>query len=398
MLGQFVRRTFERRTGASEGRKHVELTLGKSVPGVDRREFVGEVFRQAMQASNDPLWRDIKIRSLAPPLVLDACDVVKFAAHDSTITRPEAMVASMEATVRWVSVTAIAPIAWGTNYFVTRQFLPSDYPFYGAALRALPAGLVLFAVSRTRPRGSWWWKSALLGILNVGAFFVLVYVSAQLLPSSVAAPMMAASAGVMMLLAWPLLAQKPRALPLAGAAIGVAGVCIIALADTGRVSPYGVIAAVAAMLMSSIGYILTKRWSDGVIVVALTSWQLIAGGIAVLPVAALAEGAPPDLSARASLGFAYVSIVATALAFAAWFAGLQRLDAGTVGLIGLLNPVAGVIFGTVVAGEPFGPRQLAGTLIVLTGVILGQSRMWFKRPPDAASGPQLQAPEMANEQ
>ena len=32
-------------------------------------------------------------------------------------------------------------------------------------------------------------------------------------------------------------------------------------------------------------------------------------------------------------------------AFVAWFAGLKHLEAGTVGLIGLLNPVTGVLVG-----------------------------------------------------
>lgn len=98
----------------------------------------------------------------------------------------EATLASMEATVRWVGITAIAPVAWGTNYYVTHHFLPTDYPLYGAAIRALPAGLLLLLLRRRLPRGAWWWKSAILGILNVGAFFTLIYVAAQLLPTSVA--------------------------------------------------------------------------------------------------------------------------------------------------------------------------------------------------------------------
>jgi len=53
-----------------------------------------------------------------------------------------------------------------------------------------------------------------------------------------------------------------------------------------------------------------------------------------------------------------VSLVATALAYLAWFTGLQRLPAATVGLIGLLNPVTGVLLGTL-SGGPAGFRSLA---------------------------------------
>ena len=60
-----------------------------------------------------------------------------------------------------------------------------------------------------------------------------------------------------------------------------------------------------------------------------------------------------------------------ALAFAAWFAGLRHLPAGTVGLIGLLNPVTGVLLGTAVAGEVLTVQQLCGLVLVLVGVVLG---------------------------
>ncbi len=281
----------------------------------------------------------------------------------------------------WLLVTAIAPIAWGSNYFVTRQFLPLDHPLWGAALRALPAGILLVAVARSRPRGAWWWKSLVLGALNVSAFFVLIYLASQLLPSSVASTIMASSAAALMLLAWPLLAERPGGFAIAGAALGFGGVCVMLLggggsagADAG-IRPLGVLASLAAMLLSSLGFVLSKKWSTGrESTLATTSWQLVAGGLLLLPFAALVEGAPPALDAPAVAGFAYVTVVATALAFVAWFSGLRHLPASTVGLIGLLNPVTGVLLGTLVAGEVFGPAQALGTALVLGGVMLGRAR------------------------
>ncbi|MFC7760242.1 hypothetical protein ACFQY4_21120 [Catellatospora bangladeshensis] len=57
----------------------------------------------------------------------------------------------MEGKLRWIAVSAVAPVAWGSTYFVTHRFLPPDYPFYGAAIRALPAGLLLLLVRRRLP-------------------------------------------------------------------------------------------------------------------------------------------------------------------------------------------------------------------------------------------------------
>ncbi len=274
-------------------------------------------------------------------------------------------------------VAAIAPIAWGSTYVVTAQLLPPESPLWGSVLRALPAGLLLLALparetGRRLPRGAWWWRSAVLGVLNVGAFFILIYLAAQLLPSSLAAMLMATSPAVMMLLAWPLLRERPHVLSLIGAALGFAGVALMLATGTAAANPGGVVASLAAMTMSSVGFVLTKRWGGGVPLLSLTAWQLTAGGLAIVPVALVIEGLPPALTGTELLGFAYVTLVATAVAYVAWFSALRHLGAGAVGLMGLLNPVTGVVLGAAIAGEAFTPLQLLGMALVLLGITLGQ--------------------------
>jgi drug/metabolite transporter (DMT)-like permease len=103
----------------------------------------------------------------------------------------------------------------------------------------------------------------------------------------------------------------------------------------------------------------------------MTSWQLIGGSLVLLPVAVLVEGAPPALTVPSALGFAYVTLVATAMAYVAWFTGLRRLTPAVVGIVGLLNPLTGVVLGVVVAGEAFGMPQAVGFALVLLGIVVG---------------------------
>ncbi|MFB6888526.1 DMT family transporter [Kitasatospora sp. NPDC056327] len=278
----------------------------------------------------------------------------------------------MEASFRWALLTAVAPVAWGANYYVTREFLPADRPLWGAALRALPAGLLLLALRPRRPRGVWWGRSALLGLLNTAGFFVLLYVASQSLATSVASTVMAAAPLVMLLLAWALTGGRPARAHLLGALVGLGGVGLMLLTRAEPVSPPGLAASAAAVLVSSLGYVLAGRWRDGPDVLATTAWQLVAGGLVLLPAAAVFEGPPAAPTGRELLALGYVALVATALAFTAWFAGLRHLPAGTVGLLGLLNPLTGVLLGTVVAGEELGPLQVVGLLLVLGGVALGR--------------------------
>jgi probable blue pigment (indigoidine) exporter len=280
---------------------------------------------------------------------------------------------------RWIALTAIAPVTWGTNYYVTRHFLPPDAPLYGAVFRALPAGLLLLAVRRQRPRGSWWWKSFVLGTLNMGAFFALIYVAAQRLPTSVASTIMATSPVAMMMIAWLLVAERPKSLALIGAAVGIGGVTLMLSGGAAHIDPIGVAASITALVMSSFGFVLAKRWGAEIDVLASTSWQLIAGGVMLMPLAGFVHGAPPQLDVTALLAFAYVTVVATAIAFAAWFTGLRHLRAGTVGLVGLLNPVTGVLLGTLVAAEGMTVRKAAGIVLVLAGIVIGKATI-TRRP------------------
>ena len=279
----------------------------------------------------------------------------------------------MEAKWRWVLICAIAPVSWGATYFVTRHFLPDGAPLWSAALRALPAGMILLAVARRLPSGSWLWKSLVLGLLNFGAFFVLVYLAAQLLPTSVAASVMALAPVALSMLAIPLLRQRPTAYMLIGAVLGVVGVGLLVGLGASRIDPLGVAISLLALLLSSLGAILATKWRDDLPLVATTSWQLVAGGLMLLVAAIVVEGAPPAMTSTNVLAYGAISLVATAIAFLCWFAGLRHLPAGTVGIIGLLNPVTGVLLGVLLAAETLSVSQCLGLALVAAALLLGRS-------------------------
>lgn len=272
---------------------------------------------------------------------------------------------------RWVALTAIAPIAWGSTYFVTGHFLPADVALWGGVIRCLPAGLLILLLVRRLPHGSWWWRSLVLGLLSVGGLNVLVYVVAQRLPSSLAATLMSTSAASMLLLSWLILHQRPRLAAVVGAAIGITGVVVMMGFGAGPIDPWGVVASIAAMLSSTLGFVLTAKWGTDIPAVTMASWQLTAGSLLVLPFAVLFEGPPPALNGPAIAGFAYLIVVATALAYVVWFIGLRRLTGAAVGIIGLLNPVTGVLLGVLLGGEVFGVPQAIGLALVISGVFLG---------------------------
>ncbi|NUS13465.1 MAG: EamA family transporter, partial [Streptomyces sp.] len=106
------------------------------------------------------------------------------------------------------ALTALAPAVWGTTYIVTTEFLPDGHPLFAGLLRALPAGLIALALTRTLPRGAWWGKAAVLGVLNIGLFLPLLFTAAERLPGGVAATLGAVQPLAVALLAAPVLHER----------------------------------------------------------------------------------------------------------------------------------------------------------------------------------------------
>jgi probable blue pigment (indigoidine) exporter len=274
--------------------------------------------------------------------------------------------------MRTLLITAVAPVAWGTTYIVTETFLPPDRPLFAAAARALPAGLVLLAFRHRLPRGDWWWKAALLGLCNIGLFFPLVFLAAYELPGGLAATVQAMSPLAVMAIALPTLGERPGARRVVAGLVGIVGVGLLVLRAGSQISTLGLLAAIGSVLVSALGFVLVKRWPSPTDMLTTISWQLVAGGLVLVPVALLVEGPPPALSAANVGGLLWLTTMGTAVAYFCWFRGLVRMPAGAVSLVGLVNPVVGTLLGVLFAGELFGWPQALGMVLVLGGVVAGQ--------------------------
>ncbi|MEU2713559.1 EamA family transporter [Streptomyces sp. NPDC007205] len=273
-----------------------------------------------------------------------------------------------------VLLTALAPVSWGTTYAVTTELLPPGRPLFTALLRALPAGLVLLAVTRVLPRGGWWWRSAALGALNIGAFFPLLFVSAYRLPGGMAAVVGSVQPLFVVGLSALLLGQRPAPRTLVTGVVAAFGVSLVVLQGTGTLDAVGVLAAVAATASMAAGTVLTKRWGrpDGVGPLALTGWQLSAGGLLIAPVAFLTEGTPPALDGRAVAGYGYLALANTAVAYWLWFRGIGRLSAPQVAFLGPLSPLTAAVVGWAALGQTFTPVQMTGMALAFGAALAGQ--------------------------
>ena len=273
-----------------------------------------------------------------------------------------------------IALTALPAAIWGSTYAVTQEWLPPDRPLFAATVRALPVGLLMLLWVRRLPRGDWWWRSLVLGSLNIGLFYALLFLAAYRLPSGLGATLVATAPMVTMGVSALLLGQRPARVSLAAGLVGLFGVGLLVLQNglDKALDPVGLAAGLLAVVLSSFGFVLTKKWSPPADVVTVTSWQLVAGGLVLLPIGLVVEGAPPALDLPAVGALAYLGLIGSGVAYVLWFRGLSLLGPTSASIIGLVNPVVGVLLGVAMLGERFGGVHLVAMLLVMGSVVAAQ--------------------------
>ncbi|MEW1955828.1 EamA family transporter [Terrabacter sp. NPDC080008] len=272
------------------------------------------------------------------------------------------------------ALTAVPAVVWGSTYAVTQQWLPPGRPLFAATVRALPVGLLMVLWLRCLPERDWWWRSLVLGALNIGLFYALLFFAAYRLPSGLGATLVATAPTVTMVVSRILLGKRPAPIAVTAGLVGLTGVALLVLQNgfDRPLDALGLAAALLAVLLSSIGFVLTRKWAPPVAVVTATSWQLVAGGLVLLPLGLAVEGAPPALDLPAVGALLYLGLLGSGVAYVLWFRGLAVLGPTSASIIGLLNPVVGVLLGVLLLGEHFGPVHLLATVLVLGSVVVAQ--------------------------
>jgi drug/metabolite transporter (DMT)-like permease len=102
--------------------------------------------------------------------------------------------------------------------------------------------------------------------------------------------------------------------------------------------------------------------------------QMIAGGVMLLPVAAVTGEFntfdPAAVSLESWLGLAYLIVFGSIVAYSAYTWLLREVPISVAGTYAYVNPVVAVLLGTLVLGEPLTWQTLVGGGIILAAVAL----------------------------
>lgn len=267
-----------------------------------------------------------------------------------------------------------ATVLWGFTYILSTTLLPHN-PMLLGAVRALGGAALLLALAPQRPPRAWWGRMVVLGTLNAGLFFGLLFVAAIRLPGGVAAIFQALGPLIVILLGWALLGQRPTPLKSAGVVLGAVGVSLVVLKADARLDGIGVLAALGSTLSLGLGGILINRWQrPPIAMAAFTGWQLLIAGVELGIVTLAVHDLPDTLSGANVIGFALLAVLLTAVPFLLWFKAVAHLGAVVVAPFFLLVPITAFTLDALVKGIVPTVMQVVGVAIVVAGLLLSQRR------------------------
>ncbi|MCY2961318.1 MAG: EamA family transporter [Planctomycetota bacterium] len=283
-----------------------------------------------------------------------------------------------------IALIALLSLLWGSTWIVIAGGLRDLPPFTSAAARFLIAALAMSAIAPAiarREGGSRapWKLGFVLGTLNFGASYAIVYWTETHLPSGIVSvlwavfPMLMAASS-----SWFLAGETLTARQWAGFTLGFAGVALLFATDLHDFGAHGIPAAgmlLVSPIVSCIGTVVLKREGKGVSS-ALVNRDAMWIGAAILTTLAFAfeRHASPEWTPRAIGSVVYLALAGTVLTFSLYFWLLRNTEAWRLSTISYVTPAVALLLGTFVGNEPFTRWTLAGSLTILAGVVLATFR------------------------
>ncbi|HTK47931.1 MAG TPA: EamA family transporter [Gemmatimonadaceae bacterium] len=284
---------------------------------------------------------------------------------------------------RLIAAFAAVYLVWGSTYLAIRFAVETLPPLLMAGCRFLLSGAIILAFARMHGRRSWptarEWRTAFISgsLLLLGGNGGVVWAE-QRVPSGIAALLVAVVPLWMVLLDWLRPGgHRPKTAVFAGVGLGLVGLLLLVGPDTvrgGGTDTIGALVLVAASLAWAAGSLYTKfapRASSGMVEAGS---QMLAGGVALVLVAALfGEPAQLDLahaSTRSLLGFAYLVTFGSLIGFTAYFYLLAHTTAAKAATYAYVNPVVAVFLGWALGHESVTRRTVLAAAVILAGVAI----------------------------
>ncbi len=275
-----------------------------------------------------------------------------------------------------IACAVLVPLLWGVQFVVIKLGLTAFPPLFFVGLRfAAVAAILLPFVGRPTRREviPMMAISVFFGGLNFSLFFVGL---GQGL-ASVSAVANQLSTPFTVLLAWPLLGERPSARVVIGVALAFGGVALTVTEPSAAVKLAPTLLVIAAGFAWAVGSVLTKRYGP-FDPLRLMAWMSLFTVPQVMATSLVIEHGQLTSLRTASLtawsAFAYTVLFGAVAGWGLWFWLIARCSMTRVAPFALLQTVFAIAAGILFLHEPLTPALVAGAVLCIAGITITQSR------------------------
>jgi drug/metabolite transporter (DMT)-like permease len=275
----------------------------------------------------------------------------------------------------------LAAALWGAMYVVSKASFGAVPPLTLAGLRLAIGGgclwLFLRASGQPAPGRS---PRERLWLLGLGALVALSigtqFLGTDLVNAQQGALLTTSSPIFVILFAWLLLRERIGRPTIAGNALALLGVIGVVTGGRGEAAGEGTLLGQALLLLSAAGWalftVLGKPLVRAYSALPTVTYATLAGLPFFLPTVPLELAArpPAPLTPMSIAALLYLSLGSTALAWWAWYKGLERLDASATAVCFFAQPAVGGLLAWLFLGEQPTWALAAGGALIAVGIVL----------------------------
>jgi drug/metabolite transporter (DMT)-like permease len=266
---------------------------------------------------------------------------------------------------------------WGSTYLGIRFAIETIPPLLMAGIRFLIAGSLMYfwGVLRghERPTRAHWKTAAIIGLMLLLVGNGGLSWSEQLIPSGVAALIVAVSPLWFVLLEWIHGGVKPTAGVVLGLFLGTLGIVVLIdpanLVGGLSVDIVGALVLLGSSICWAVGSIYSRRASLPAIA---NGMEMLMGGVGLLVVGTLtgewSSFHPSAITMRSVLAVGYLIVFGSIIGFSSFVYVLHSTTPARASTYAYVNPIVAVLIGWSIGGETLGGRILLAAALIIAAV------------------------------
>jgi drug/metabolite transporter (DMT)-like permease len=264
------------------------------------------------------------------------------------------------------------------------QSILSAPPLVLGNLRFFIAGFVLlgfcYLISRDKqyrlPTYSEWKQLSIFGFLNTTVYLGLYVYAMKYTAAGIGSLATSTNPLIIVLLSSWLMGRKPAKEEIFSIIIGMAGIGLATypLLKSSNTSILGVTVLMISMIAVSFASVYYARVKWTLPNLLINGWQVALGGIFLLPfTVAMSDFSTIQFDNRLIYSVLWLSLSVSVVGLICWFY-LLKIDTVKASLWLFLCPLFGFFYAWWLLDEPITIYTIAGTLLVVTGLYIGQRK------------------------